>query len=884
MHKNENKKIIYPNEIREGNKNMSNRFKLKSLVIAMGMTCVAMPTIAAEQDKEKANVDEIIVVVGSRASPRSIADSPVPIDVVGGKELMANGSSDMTTLLRTVTPSFNVNEQAISDGATIVRPANLRGLSPDSTLVLVNGKRRHKGSIIAFSGGGIADGAQSPDISTIPAIALKQVEVLRDGASAQYGSDAVAGVINFVLKDNADGGQLEMKVGQYSEGDGDRVTIAGNFGVGLGDDGFANFSFEVNQQDATSRSTQRSDAQALIDGGNTNIRTPAAQVWGTPEISDDFKLFLNTGIELANGGEAYMFGNWSEKTVEGGFFFRNPINRNGIFNGPTIDGEFYSESGTVFNAGDAVDTILTGDLTEGATNNSNCPVVRISENGVPDPTALGQLEGANCYAHTLRFPGGFTPFFGGDVVDLSLFMGTRGEFSDGTSYDFSVGVGEHSTEFHMSDTVNSSMGPETPTTFTPGAYAQLEQSINADFSKELESVMGFELLVVSYGFEMRQETFTITAGDEASWKLGPLTDQGFGIGSNGFPGFKPADAGASSRTSKAAYLDMEADVTEDFLAQVALRAEDFSDFGSNFSWKVAGIYEINDSFKARGSVSTGFRAPTIGQSNVRSVQTQFDVALNALVDIATLPPTNPVSAKFGGVELTPEEAISFAAGIVYQQEEFFLTVDYFNIEVTDRITQTSAITLSDQDRQDLIDQGVTDAIGLTQVKFFTNDFDTTTQGVDIVANYANEIFGGDMKYSLAYNWTETTVDKFGPNVDERKINRLENALPEHKGSFTVNYSADSWSLMARANYYGDWNQYGPDIHGPAVILLDTEFAYHFDNGAGFSVGVSNITDENGPRAAMNEAGLSTSSGRSYSSTTPYGSNGRFLYAKATYSF
>lgn len=864
--------------------NMLNKFKLKSLVIAMGMTCVAMPTIAAEQDQdqEKADIDEVIVVVGSRASPRSVADSPVPIDVTGGKELMANGTSDMASLLRTVTPSYNVNAQAISDGATIVRPANLRGLSPDSTLILVNGKRRHKGSVIAFSGGGIADGAQSPDVSTIPAIALKQVEVLRDGASAQYGSDAVAGVINFVLKDDADGGQFEVKMGQFSEGDGEQVTVSGNVGVGLGKDGFANFSFEVNQQEATSRSTQRSDAQALIDGGNTNIRTPAAQVWGSPEISDDFKLFLNTGIELTNGGEAYMFGNWSEKTVEGGFYFRNPTNRGGIFNGPTIDGEFYTEDGTVFSAGDPMDTILVGDLTEGAMDNSACSVVRLNADGVPDPTALGNLAGENCYAHNLRFPGGFTPFFGGDVVDLSLFMGTRGEFSDGTTYDFSAGVGEHSTEFRIGNTVNSSLGPNTPTEFTPGAYAQLEKSANADFSKEFESVMGFEYLVVSYGAEVRQETFTITAGDEASWQLGPLVPQGFSIGSNGFPGFKPADAGASSRTSTGVYFDTEANITEDFLAQVAMRYEDYSDFGSSFTWKLAGLYEINESLKVRGSMGTGFRAPTIGQNSVRSVQTQS--TSTGLIDIATLPPTNPVSASFGGVALTPEESTSYALGMVYQQDEFFLTVDYFNIEVTDRITQTSAITLTDEDRQDLIDQGVTDAIGLSSVKFFTNDFDTTTQGLDIVANYANEMFGGDMSYALAYNYTETTVDKFGDNVNEVKIFRLEKSLPEHKGSFTVNYSADSWSLMARANYYGEWAQSLNNdnldnvINASSAILLDTEFAYNFDNGTSFALGVSNLTDDNGP------VDPSHSSGRTYSSTSPYGFNGRFVYGKISYSF
>lgn len=859
---------------------MLNEFKLKSLVIAMGMSCVAMPTIAAEQDQEKATVDEVIVVVGSRASPRSIADSPVPIDVVGGKELMANGSSDMNAILRSVTPSYNVNAQPISDGASIVRPANLRGLSPDSTLILVNGKRRHKGSIIAFSGGGISDGAQSPDVSTIPAIALKQVEVLRDGASAQYGSDAVAGVINFVLKDNADGGQFELKAGQYSEGDGEQVTLSGNMGMGLGKDGFANFSFEVNQQGATSRSTQRGDAQGLIDAGNTHVANPA-QVWGSPEISDDFKLFLNSGIELENGGDAYMFGNYSQKTVEGGFYFRNPTNRGGIFNGPLLDGQ----DGRLLEThadGSFVDTILVADLADGAMNNSACSVVRLSQDGIADANALAALDGEGCFAHNTQFPGGFTPFFGGDVIDLSLFMGTRGEFSDGTSYDFSAGVGEHSTEFHMSNTINSSLGPDTPTTFTPGAYAQLEKSLNADFSKEFESVMGLDYLVVSYGFEVRQETFTITAGDEASWKLGPLVEQGFSIGSNGFPGFKPADAGASSRVSKAAYIDTEADITEDLLVQVAMRAEDFSDFGSSFSWKIAGMYEINESFKVRTSVSTGFRAPSIGQSNVRSVQTQS--TSTGLIDIATLPPTNPVSVSLGGVALTPEESLSYSLGMVYQQDEFFLTVDYFNIEVTDRITQTSPISLTDEERQDLVDQGVSDAIGLSSVKFFTNDFDTTTQGVDIVANYSHEAFSGDMKYALAYNWTETNVDKFGENVNEVKIFRLESSLPEHKGSFTMNYQADSWSIMARANYYGEWAQslnndnLDKVIDGPVAIILDTEVAYNFDNGAGVALGINNLADENGPIDPNH------TSGRTYASTSPYGFNGRFMYAKVTYSF
>jgi len=855
---------------------MTNNFKVKGIVLAMGMTFASTPVFAADEDAVDDDA-QTMVIVGSRAAPRSIGDSPVPIDVIGADELQSNGASDMSTLLRTASPSYNVNDQGISDGATIVRPANLRGLSPDSTLVLVNGKRRHKGSIIAFSGGGVADGAQSPDVSTIPAMALKQVEVLRDGASAQYGSDAIAGVINFVLKDNSSGGNLAIKAGRFSEGDGDLLTISANMGFALTERGFVSLTVETSTQDPTSRSIQRADAQGLIDAGNTEVRTPAAQVWGTPELSNDFKLFLNSGIDLDNNAEAYLFGNWAQKTVEGGFFFRNPTNRSGIYNGPTIDGEFYTVGGSIFDVGDPVDTILVGDLTPGATDNSACPIVRLSADGIPDQGALASLAGANCFAHNVNIPGGFTPSFGGDVVDLSLVMGTRGEFSGGTTYDFSGSVGEHSTEFFINNTLNSSLGPDSPRDFSPGGYTQLEQAFNADFSKD------FDNWIMSYGAEIRRTQFTILAGDLASFSQGPLVPQGFSIGSNGFPGFKPADAGSSSRTSKAVYIDAEYDVTEDFLAQGAARFEDFSDFGSTFDWKVAGLYTVSDNLKVRASVSTGFRAPTIGQANVRTVQTQTD-ANGILQDVATLPPTNPVSARFGGVALQPEESFSYAAGFVYENGDFFLTADYFNVEVTDRITQTSEINLTDTDRAELTALGVTDAIGLTSVKYFSNDFDTTTKGLDLVANYSNEAFGGDISYSLAFAWVDTTVDRSGPNTDSRKIGRLEEGLPKTKGSFTTKYQADDWSLMGRINHFGAFEQFGPNISGPAALLFDTEFGYDISDSMGFAFGINNISDERGPDAAVNSVGLSTSSGRAFSTVTPYGSNGRFYYVNLAYSF
>src|SRR5690606_11252206 len=241
--------------------------------------------------------------VGTRSAPRSIGDSPVPVDIIGGDELNKNGNSDMLNLISTTVPSLDVHTQPISDAATLIRPINLRGLSSDSTLVLLNGKRRHRASVISFLGGGINDGAQGPDISVIPGIAMKQVEVLRDGAAAQYGSDAIAGVINFVLKDASDGGSIEIKQGEYYAGDGTSTEIAANVGIPLTKDSLVNVSMKYKTVDATSRSVQRGDAQVLADAGNTFIQNPA-QVWGSPEINDDITIFANAGLDLGNGGEA----------------------------------------------------------------------------------------------------------------------------------------------------------------------------------------------------------------------------------------------------------------------------------------------------------------------------------------------------------------------------------------------------------------------------------------------------------------------------------------------------------------------------------------------------------------------------------------------------
>ena len=361
---------------------------------------------------------EQVVVVGSRAQPRSVTESPVPIDAVPFEDVVRQGATTLDYQLRTLVPSFNVATHPISDAATLVRPASLRNLAHDHTLVLVNGKRRHRSSVIAWFAG-VTDGAQGPDISTIPTIALRQVEVLRDGASAQYGSDAIAGVMNFLLKDNRSGGSLEFNTGTYRAGDGDAYTISGNVGLPLGDTGFANLSMEYGSADPTNRSVQRADATALIAAGNTHVADPA-QIWGNPTIEDDLKLFGNVGHLFANQVQFYGHANYAEKKVTEGFYFRNPNNRANIYS---------LDDGATLLIGDVLDA--RDGLADGS---AHCPTVRVMNN-VPDQAALAQVfADPNCFSFQETIPGGFTPQFGGVVSDMSVVAGVRRLAANGVTW------------------------------------------------------------------------------------------------------------------------------------------------------------------------------------------------------------------------------------------------------------------------------------------------------------------------------------------------------------------------------------------------------------------------------------------------------------------
>ena len=492
----------------------------RSVMIAMGLTAPLwlgpVSTVTAQDRAAGEETLEELIVTGVRGQPRSVTESTVPIDVLGSEEFANQGDTDLNNLLRNVVPSYNVNAQPISDAATIVRPANLRGLAPDHTLVLVNGKRRHRAAVIYWIGNGVSDGAQGPDISAIPSSALKRVEVLRDGASAQYGSDAIAGVMNFILNDANEGASVEARYGGYYAGDGAQYAISGNIGLPLTDKGFANFSFEYGESDPTNRSVQRDDAAALTAAGNTAVKNPA-QIWGTPEIQDDLKTWINWGVDLNENLELYGHGNYVTKTAIGGFYYRNPNTRAAVFSAD--DGE----------------TLLIGDLTPGTTP---CPTVTITNN-VPDPAALAQVRSdPNCFSFQEMFPGGFTPQFGGDLSDYAAVAGLRGSAGERLHWDASVGYGYNRVDFFISNTVNASLGPATPTTFDPGSYIQDELNVNFDVSYELS-----DAVTLSAGAEYRDETFEIEEGQIESWDFGAARRAGIQRRLERLPGVQRHDRG-----------------------------------------------------------------------------------------------------------------------------------------------------------------------------------------------------------------------------------------------------------------------------------------------------------------------------------------------------
>ena len=801
-------------------------FLHKVLVLAvaiLGSNAFVQPVFAQPQDNATVELEEV-VIMGSRSNkPRSAIESTVPVDVFSETELNAFGNqADITDTLKALVPSYTATP-ATGDGSAFVRPTSLRGMAPDQMLVLVNGKRRHRSALVHFFAPAAGNGAHAVDIGMIPSIALKNVEVLRDGAAAQYGSDAIAGVMNLQLKDADEGGQIQLQYGEFFEGE-QSTRISANGGFAIGNNGFLNMSFENVDNDALSRGVQRPDAQDLIDAGVAGVGadspfndSPLVQTWGRAETSAN-RFFFNAGFDLGNGDEAYMHGGYAE-----------------------IDGRyrFVYRKGYVSDCSDAHETIK-----------KLCDKSRIA-------------------AGTLRQ--GFTPYLDGSQTDKSLVAGIKGERDNGFFYDLSMGTGTNQLRYFLNNTIAPNLGVASDDSFQRdfdmGGYDQKETNINADFSKALSADLN-----LAFGAEWREETYIIISGEQAAIN-GHVS---------GLSTAQPESAGEFSRHNIALYTDLEHEISDDLLMQYALRYEDFSDFGSTVNGKVAGRYTVNDALTLRGSMSTGFRAPTPGQANISTLIT--DIGSNGnLVEDALVPAASATAKQFGGKALKEEESVNISLGFTSQiSDNTTLTFDMYQIEVDDRIYRTGKI-----------DNG-----NVGTISFYTNAMDVEHQGFDLVLTSSFELIPGmDTLASFAYNHNsidvidQKTINGVKP-VSDKLVEDIENNYPEDRWVLnTMTNINDRLSLMVRLNFYGkhydELGEIGADEDPSAeidwIVYTDIELGYDLNENLRITAGGANIFDKYVDEIRAPNAN-SMAMGLPYPRRTAANYEGGSWYLRANYSF
>lgn len=831
-----------------------------SLAIAMMVTMLPVyPALGQTNDEEAANLD-VIVITGTRRQDRTVADTAVPIDILDAEQLTATGQTELNQILNTLLPSFNFPLPSVTDGTDHVRPATLRGLSPDHTLVLVNGKRRHTSALLNVNGS-VGRGSSAVDLNAIPVSAIQRIEILRDGAAAQYGSDAIAGVINVVLKDARQGGSLSATVGQHSTtldgvpelrstsivdngldfttsgerdvSDGETYTINGNIGLPLGDNGFINVSAEYRERNPTNRSgfdprqNYASDAEGNLDPRETSFDRINHR-FGNADV-EDVNVFYNAGYQINDDWEFYSFGSLGRREGESaGFYRRSQDSRN---------------------------------------------VVEI-------------------------YPDGFLPIITSDVDDQSVAAGVRGYAND-WNLDLSFIWGNDEFDFGVINSLNTSLGPDSPTDFEAGGLEFRHYVVNADAQRLFD--VGFLPLPLSvaFGFEYRDERYEVKAGEPASYIQGDFPGA---AGSQVFPGFQPSNEIVGDRDSVAVYAELDTDITLNWNVSVAGRFEDYSDFGSTTNGKLATRLQATDYLAIRGAVSSGFRAPSLQQQFFTSTATNFIDGIPS--EVGTFPVESQVATALGSTPLDAEESFNASVGIVLQPTpNLNLTLDFYRIKIKDRIVLTENLP-SSVVAPILQNQGIT---GVDRARFFINGIDTRTHGFDIVSAYDHELGEwGQLTFSAGFNYNKTIItdenDLPGPlaSVDpdldlfgRRESLRFERGQPRTKTNLSLNWRWRDLNATIRATRYGEVLDPGTssvtDELISSEIITDIDVRYQLTDYLGLAVGVNNLFDvypDTSPTGVRPDGGNFSTFNQifPYSGFSAFGFNGRYLYTRASVSW
>ena len=828
--------------------------------------------------QDQATLEEV-VVTGTRKVGLSPSETLSPIDVLSGSSIQNQASFDLTDSLSKISPSINTQRFPIADGTAFVRPVTLRNLSPDHTLVLVNGTRRHRSALVNLQVaplGTINQGSQGVDFAAFPSLSIKRIEVLRDGASAQYGSDAIAGVVNLILDDADEGFSAQVQYGEYDEGDGERVSVAANGGFKLGDNGFINLTGEYSDSDLTSRGKARPDAAAVgeLVGNELVPYNGLGQRWGDPEV-ESIKLVYNTGYEFSEQFELYSHGTYMDNETVGGFFYRGPVLPG------TLNAELTARTTLKTDSdGDGIADPAPQSLVDSILAQGLSPDDYITANS-DHPSGYELLNPI----HTM-FPGGYSPLFGADISDFEIVIGGRGDINDTLTYDLRGRYGENEVDYTLDGSINPSLGRLSPTSFNPGTLTQEESGVNLDLVKTFDNGLN-----LGFGGEWRRETYEIGTGDGPSREVGPTFAQ-FGVGSDGFQGFFPETAGSFDSDSWAVYVDAETDFTEQFSGAVAVRYEDYEEFDDNVDYKVSARYNFTDNFAIRGTFNTGFRAPTPGQVNTLNITTSADSEGN-LVPQGTYPVNNPVAIVLGSEALEQEESTSYTAGLVWTPAETWtITLDYYDITIEDRLALSQA-TISQQNVDDLDDLGFPNAELLlgSGAAFFVNGFESQVTGVDLAVNTSFDVGAGSLMVDWRHNYNEQEISDVKQGaINESRVFDLENQIPENSSVLSFDYSQGGFGGLLRVNYYDEWSSTG-GLFSPGdasdantydeVVMVDLELRYTFADHYTVTVGGENIFDE----FPDNELdGTLDFLGAVYSVTSPFGFNGAFWYARFAVNF
>lgn len=875
------------------------RHRLLAGTAALVFVATSQPVLAQDAGTaEEAEEGDAIVVIGTRRTDRSVTDSASPIDVIGATELTSQPSVDMLDTVRNLVPSFFVPQNTISDASTFVRPPSLRGLGADQILVMINGKRYNRAALVQVYSGAdtaLSYGSQGADISNIPSISVKNLQILRDGATAQYGSDAIGGVINYQIRDDA-GFELTGLWGETYEGDGDRIQIGAYAGFNFADSGFISFSGEWYDSDGTSRGATRPTA---VNFANLNPSLTStipnfddglpAQIWGSSP-GDGIKLFGNAGIDLADdAAKLYLTVNYAESTANQSFNYRPSLTATGLV---VNDGS--GTPGTRTNGRNgSFNTIF---LTPCPAGNTTCPTG-------------GFVQDNNTFSFASIYPGGFTPRFIGDVEQLYGTAGIKGELGGGLTYDLSATMARNSLSLSMTDSLSASFGPQSQTEFFFGDLIQREQVYNLDLTYPIE--VGFASpITLSGGAEYRREEYEKTVGDTQSYAAGPFARQPLytqvspGVfapvlntsgaqvvatqspAASGYGGVSPVFAGKNSQKSFGVYIGAEADITEALTMGVAGRYEDYNTFGNAFVWKANALLELSPAVSLRATLGTGFHAPSPGQNNTQIVTTNFRGGNQ--VQTGTYPTTSAIAQFYGAESLQPEKSRNYGAGFILKPaDNLTITVDGYIIDVRNRIGISQTFRVTAADVAALPALAIVGVDG--DVNYFTNGFDTSTKGIDAVATYRTDFAGGSLNATLAYAYNKSKVTDFNPSVISaaQRFN-IANLPPKHRLNASANWQIGDFQVNGRVNYFSSWaNQLeypGQRFSGKATVDLDASYTFmdHFT----LTVGANNLFDTYPDRIAPSTTNPiyaltdSLADGQVYPrSGGPFGINGGFYYVR-----